>query len=359
MPRISGLLLWSLATWCIEANNRPGIRFEPEQSVYIVGERMTMRCVADRPSTVDTYTFYKDSVIISDRTSTSILTFSNLKLNDSGAYFCIYNTSNGEKSSESIEIKLEVFEQPDSPLLDVTPQRKVFIKDQSAVLRCQLPNTHVSVTEITLYKNGRETFESDNFGVLNYTKLQIMNTGNYSCTYTAIQSGRTLKSFFSFEQTLIVIDQPPTPRLRFAYSHQHQQVELACEVQNPSFSNVHGYRFYRNGVEIKSSFEVNHFTFNYTLNFDGCYFCRTYVKILEEVILSPKSFEQPLSLNVNDTILCQENMNKNILYSKQGLKFYGSILAGKLLVLFSLLAIFGVYLLLIQFRNQKPAAETQ
>lgn len=88
------------------------------------------------------------------------------------------------------------------------------------------------------------------------------------------------------------------PRLRYVYSHQKQtqKVELVCDVLNPSFSQIHGYRFYQNGIEIKSSNQVNPFTLDYTLFSDGCYSCRAFVTILGEEILSQRSLEHFLSL---------------------------------------------------------------
>ncbi|KAM5191625.1 uncharacterized protein ACMZJ9_001181 [Mantella aurantiaca] len=396
------LLSWSLATWYIEALTRPDIRFMPEQTAYIVGERLTMRCVADNPTTVTGYTFYKDAAGTSNNTSSNILTFNlktsdsgmyfctyfsengqkspeskdiylnvfeqppapslimtiNLKTSDSGMYVCIYYMENGRKSPESQIIDLKVFEQPPAPSLSVTPQRSVFVKDQSAVLRCLLPNIQTSaVTGITLYQNHIETYESDNVGVLNYSNLQLKNTGNYSCSYTMLLSGRTIQSNHSEENALIVIEKPPTPMLRYAFNNQSKQVRLTCEVQNTSFYLIHGYHFYRNGEEIQSTNQVNAFTFNYTLIFDGCYSCKTFVTILGEEILSAKSFEHFLPVEGRVGRQCQKNMFKGDSLSKQDLKFYGSILAGKLLVLISILAIFGVYLLVIQQRNQKPVAE--
>lgn len=354
------LLSWSLTTWYIEALTSPVIRFEPEQTVYIVGELITMRCVANNPSTVTGYIFYKDSAETSN-TSSNILTL-NLKTSDSGNYFCIYYTENGSKSSESNFVDLRVREQPPTPSLFVTPQKHVFIKDQSAVLQCQLPKGQSSaVTGITLYQNGRATYESDNFGVLRYTELQIKNTGNYSCEYTVNISGRIIQSQLAKEEVLLVIEQPPMPRLRYAYSLQSQtlQVELVCDVLNSSFSQIHGYRFYRNGIEIESSNRVNLFTFNYTLIFDGCYSCRTFVTLLGEEILSQRSFEQFLSLEGRDQRQCQENTSEGSILSKPGLKFYGSLLAGKIIVLISVLTIFGVYLLVIQQRINTSVAQAQ
>ncbi|XP_077323004.1 Fc receptor-like protein 5 [Lithobates pipiens] len=355
------LLSWSLTTWYIEALTSPVIQFEPEQAVYIVGEVITMRCVANNPSTVTGYIFYKDSAATSNSTSSNILTF-NLKTSDSGNYFCIYYTNNGSKSSESNFVDLRVLEQPPTPSLFVTPQRHVFIKDQSAVLQCQVPKEQSSAaTGITLYQNGRETYESDNFGVLSFSELQIKNTGNYSCDYTVNISGRIIQSQLTKEEVLLVIEKPPMPRLRYAYSQQSQtrQVELVCDVLNSSFSQIHGSRFYRNGIKIESSNQVNHFTFNYTLSFDGCYSCQTSVTLLGEEILSQRSFEQFLSVEGRDQRQCQENTSKDSILSKAGLKLYGSVLAGKIIVLICVLAIFGVYLHVIQQRIKKSVAQAQ
>ncbi|XP_040208934.1 uncharacterized protein LOC120940256 [Rana temporaria] len=355
------LLSWSLTSWYIEALTSPIIRLEPEQTVYIVDERITMRCVANNPSTVTGYTFYKDSAVTSNSTLSNILTL-NLKTSDFGNYFCIYYSNNGSESPESNFVNLRVLEQPPTPSLFVTPQRHVFIKDQSAVLQCQLPKGQSSaVTGITLYQNGRATYESDNFGVLRYTELQTKNSGNYSCEYTVNITGRIIQSQLTEEEVLLVIEQPPMPSLRYAYSlqSQTQQVELVCDVPNSSFSQIHGYRFYLNGIEIESSNQVNPFTLDYTLIFDGCYSCRAFVTLLGEEILSQRSFEQFLSVEGRDQRQCQENNSEGSILSKKGLKFYGSLLAGKIIVLIFVLGIFGGYLLVIQQRIKKSAAQAQ
>ncbi|XP_077323006.1 uncharacterized protein LOC143956686 isoform X2 [Lithobates pipiens] len=313
-----------------------------------------MTCVANNPSTVTGYIFYKDAAVTSN-TSKNILTI-DLKRSDSGTYFCIYYTENGIKSAESIILNLRVLERPPAPSLFVTPQRHVFIKNNPAVLQCVVPREQSSAaTGITLYQNGRKISESDNFGVLNYTELQITNTGNYSCGYSVTVSGRTIDSQLAKEEVLIVIEQPPMPTLH--NQKQTREVELVCVVQNPSFSQIHGYQFYRNGKEIKSSNQVNPFTLDYALFLDGCYSCEAFVTILGEKILSQRSLERFLSLEETDQGQCQENTPS--ILSKPGLKFYGSILAGKLIVLIFVLSIFGVYLHVLQQRIKMFEAEAK
>ncbi|XP_077323009.1 uncharacterized protein LOC143956686 isoform X4 [Lithobates pipiens] len=251
------LLSWSLTTWYIEALTSPGIQLNPEQTVYIVGENIKMTCVANNPSTVTGYIFYKDAAVTSN-TSKNILTI-DLKRSDSGTYFCIYYTENGIKSAESIILNLRVLEQPPMPTLH----------------------------------NQKQT----------------------------------------------------------------REVELVCVVQNPSFSQIHGYQFYRNGKEIKSSNQVNPFTLDYALFLDGCYSCEAFVTILGEKILSQRSLERFLSLEETDQGQCQENTPS--ILSKPGLKFYGSILAGKLIVLIFVLSIFGVYLHVLQQRIKMFEAEAK
>ncbi|XP_075068297.1 Fc receptor-like protein 5 [Mixophyes fleayi] len=343
-----------------EALSSPTIRLEPEQPVYFVGETVTLRCVAVAQLTATGYTFYKDGIVISDTySSTSRLDIAQLTKSDSGNYFCTFFMEGANISLESNKIDLKVFDRPPSASVSVEPQRNVFIKEQSVVLRCQLPIGQ-SASEVTLYQNGRPIYESDNFGILTLAKVETKHTGNYTCGYKIINSGRSVESYPSKEEPLVVIDQPSTPNLKFTYGFHSQsgQVELVCEVQYSSFSPINGYRFYRNGRELARQ-QVNYSLMNYSLEFDGCYYCQTFVKILGQEIVSPKSSEHFLAREEgNRDRVCQEqNVPNRYDLSTQGIKLYGSILAGKLLVLICLLIIFGIHHLIT--RRQTSVIETQ
>lgn len=101
----------------------------------------------------------------------------------------------------------------------------------------------------------------------------------------------------SYKFFLYFSDLPPTPVLRYANNLQNRssQVEIVCEIPSPS-SLINGYHLYRNGGEIASN-QANRFTINYNLEFDGCYFCRSFVNILGQEILSNKSREVFLTLD--------------------------------------------------------------
>ncbi|XP_063770116.1 Fc receptor-like protein 6 [Pseudophryne corroboree] len=345
------LLFGSPAMVHIEAQCRATLQLDPENPIYIEDEAITLRCVADNPSTISQYKFYKDGKVTSDSyNSMNKLFISSLTTSDSGNYFCTCTREGVNMSFESNLINLKVFERPPSASLSVEPQGKVFMKKQSVRIRCLIPEEQ-DPSEVYLYQNGGVIREADNFGVLTIN-TETKNSGNYSCGYKSVISGRVVESYPGNQQTLLVIDQPPTPILRNAYRSQSPGglVELVCDVQNPSFPP--GYRFYRNGRELVTNQQVNYLVLNYTLDFDGCYFCQTFAKILGEEIQSPRSSEHFLVLeerNIKDNRGCQDSSG----LSKQGIMLYGSVLAGKLLVLICLLLIFGIHHLLIRQRSQK------
>ncbi|XP_044130721.1 immunoglobulin superfamily member 1-like isoform X1 [Bufo gargarizans] len=291
---------------------KPTLRLEPEKTVYIVGESLSMRCVADTPTSISGYSFFKDTTLIANNSVSNRLNKPSLFKTDAGNYFCTYYQETTGTQQESNYIDLKVFERPASPILVVEPKRNVFVVNESLVIRCLLPRGQ-SAEGIALYQDGRILYEADNFGVLSLANTERRHTGMYSCDYKTVISGRTLTSHVSNQETLLVIDLPPTPILRYAKNLQNQnsQVEIVCEIPNPPFSSlIDGYHLYRNGGEISSN-QANQFVINYNLEFDGCYFCRSFVNVLGEEILSLKSVEVFLTLEGSNTRSCLMQNSEN------------------------------------------------
>ncbi|XP_068127613.1 uncharacterized protein [Hyperolius riggenbachi] len=355
------LVSWSLHMWLLDAQD--SIRFVPEQPVYLAGEGLTMRCVIHNPATILLYSFYKDGAQIRANQSSNVLSFPALSKSDSGEYFCTFYRESEKRFLEVGKIMLQILDPPLVASLIVNPQRKVFIKDQSAILTCRIP-TGQPTTAVAIYQDGRQIF-NNNSGILNLINIQ-QNSGKYSCGYTVNLQGRMVQSNPSGEVDILVIEPLPTPRLRYANGYQNQsgEAELTCDIRNTQSLPVLGYRLYRNDGEIQSNNQGTGNRFFLTQSFDGCYSCRVFVTILGQEILSPKSSEIFLPTEGRNGRQCEgENLTNVHALSKQGLKFYGSILAGKLLVLVAMLAIFGIRFLVIRQRlqnqNQKPETETQ
>ncbi|KAM4051148.1 immunoglobulin superfamily member 1-like isoform 3-T3 [Anomaloglossus baeobatrachus] len=340
---------------------RPILLFEPEQPVYITGDSLSMRCFVDMQTRITGYNFFKDSKMISNNSASSRMTLPPLYMMDAGNYFCTYNTEVSSRVPESNAITLRVLDPPPAPALSFEPQRNVFVVNQSLVIRCHLPGEQ-QATEVYLYKNEMIVRGADNFGGLFLENTERRNTGNYTCRYKVDISGRTVDSRPSDTKPLVVIDLPQTPVLRYGNNIQNQsrQVEIVCEIPNPSFSIIHGYRLYRNGGEIFSVRQQNQFVINYNLEFDGCYSCRSFVDILGEEILSPKSAEVFLTLEASNRRVCEmQNSSSEYGLSTQGFKLYGSVLIGKLIVLITILLIFGIHLLVVRLRSKTPETQEQ
>ncbi|XP_068127612.1 basement membrane proteoglycan-like isoform X1 [Hyperolius riggenbachi] len=344
------------------------LRVQPQRNVFTRDQSVLLRCIVPTGQRLSGITIYQNGRQNFKADDFGVLNLTKVQISDEGKYSCGYGVEvSGEmvQSDPSREENIIVIDPLPVASLRVQPQRNVFIRDESALLRCIVPPwQHPS--GVTIYQNGRENFKADDFGVLNLSKIQISDEGNYSCGYRVDVSGEMVYSIPTGEESIIVREPLPTPRLRYANGYQNQsgEAELTCDIRNTQSLPVLGYRLYRNDGEIQSNNQGTGNRFFLTQSFDGCYSCRVFVTILGQEILSPKSSEIFLPTEGRNGRQCEgENLTNVHALSKQGLKFYGSILAGKLLVLVAMLAIFGIRFLVIRQRlqnqNQKPETETQ
>ncbi|XP_063313191.1 sialoadhesin-like isoform X1 [Pelobates fuscus] len=339
---------------------KPKLRLEPEQPVYIVGENFIMRCEADGPSTVLTYSFYKDGALILNST-TNVLEEESVSKFDSGVYFCIYQRAS-VTSTESDSIKLNIIDRPDSPSISFEPMSTIHFIGQTVTVRCLL-QSRSGVTAIHLYHDGNEVIESDNFGVLTFREIKQRNAGNFTCAFYVNESGRKVQSYLSEYKPLIVTESLPLPTLSIFPNNpqtEGQEVKLTCHT--PLQSNINGYRFFQNGREVteKGGSLSNLYIFQiYKPAFEGCYFCKTFRIILGHEVSSPESPERFLTEKQTGGRGCK-SMNE-IEYtntSHQELKFYGSILVGKFIVWISMMVVFWIQLSLIK-RKKKAQTRTE
>ncbi|XP_053324463.1 immunoglobulin superfamily member 1-like [Spea bombifrons] len=345
------------------ASKAPVLRIEPEQPAYFVEESVILRCVTVNPLQVESYSFYKDGEEIFKSIPSNVLQKSSLTKTDSGTYFCTYVDNTKIKSAESNTIQLTIVDRPESPSISVEPQSPFFFVGQMVILRCLL-QTRSGVTAITLYHNGNEVTESDNFGVLTFNEVQQRNAGNYTCAFKIPLSGREAQSYFSAAQQLIVAEPLPTPTLYFDLNNPQTvgtEVQLIC--QTPLPSTVNGYRFYQNGKEVteKLGSQVNVFTIqNYSQAFEGCYFCKTFRIQFGQEIPSTESFELFLTAKETGGRQCK-NMDpqKHSAFPFQVIKLYGSVLLGKLLVLIFVMIVFGVQILQLKKRTKKNKTQAE
>ncbi|OCU01523.1 hypothetical protein XELAEV_18007314mg [Xenopus laevis] len=277
----------------------PVIRFEPEQIVYIQGEAITIRCLAENPSTVRNYRYYKD-VLETLKTNNNILT---------KPY-----SRRWDDSTESNHIALNVIERPATPSLSLQPQYSVFVIGQEVTLSCLVPNC-VGVTAIILYQDRRLLPEADNFGVLDF---------------------------------------PNNPQT------ENNKVQLICETSLPS--TIHGYRFDRDSKELTGTAGQKENVFviaEYNNLSEGFYFFsesnRRGCEKQEDQIYSVFSLQghcrRTLTTIISD-YLCPTAFHA-------GIKLYASVLVGKILVLLSLLLFYGIRVMLISLRMGKEETDPQ
>ncbi|KAM4707568.1 Fc receptor-like protein 5 isoform 1-T1 [Discoglossus pictus] len=348
------ILIWMLLA-TLEALSPPQLRIEPEQPVYIVGESVTLRCVAEDPATIQSYNFHKDgAVVLSKDSSRQIVSLSILDKDASGLYSCTY-TREGNISFPSNNLQLNVIERPVAPSLSLVPEQPIYFTGQLVTLSC-LFQKKPEIAGVFLFRNGFAAEGADNFGGLTLQNIREGHAGNYTCSYRITDRGREVESQMSENRILMVTKPLLLPTLRFhpnSLQVPGEQVQLICE--SPNASIIKGYKFYKDGKEReRSNSEERIFTItHYTQEFEGCYFCQTYKIEFGQKILSPESFEKFLTARVEGGRGCRvQDSEVNSSFSHPGILLYGTVLAGKLIVLISLMFVYGIHLMLI--RTRKP-----
>ncbi|XP_053555904.1 immunoglobulin superfamily member 1 [Bombina bombina] len=283
------------------ASERPTFILEPENPVYIVGDSVAMRCLAENPTTISSYEFYKDGAKISEYRNDNrnhLLRINSITKQNEGFYFCNYVRAN--ISAESNSVKFNVIERPYAPSLIVDPPQMFYFTGQSVTLRC-LVRKDRQILGIFIYKNGIQVDEADNFGVLIYANIRTINAGNFSCAYTLSESNLIVQSAQTKVTTLVVTDPLPSPSLRF-YPNlpeiQGREIKLLCESPKPS--TIRGYRFYKNGNDLTRGamhLENVFIITNYNNVSEGCYFCVAYR--IEQGIEIPSAESNSLFLTSN------------------------------------------------------------
>ncbi|KAM8960626.1 uncharacterized protein RCH25_036360 [Pelodytes ibericus] len=335
----------------------------PEQTVYIVEETVLMRCIVENPSTIISYSFFKDGAMVSENSSNNVLIKSELRLDDSGFYFCTYIRHSAGTHTESNTVRLNIIDRPDSPSISVEPDSSFYFLGQLVIVTCLL-KSRSDVTAVNLYQDMNEVTGADNFGVLTFQEIRQRNSGNYTCVFHKRVQGREVASYPSRSKSLIVTEPLPTPTLSLFPNRPQigqQRIQLIC--QTPLPSTISGYRFYQNGREIteKPGSQENVLIMqSYISAFEGCYFCKTFKIQFGQEIQSSESNEQFLTDKATPRECKNTEQSGYASLSSQGLKFYGSILIGKFIVLVSVMMAFGVQLSLIRIsRRQKSETQMQ
>eukprot|EP00079_Xenopus_tropicalis_P030626 XP_012826757.1 PREDICTED: Fc receptor-like A isoform X2 [Xenopus tropicalis] len=239
------------------------------------------------------------------------------------------------------------------------PERTVYIEGEALTIRC-LAEKPSNIRSYSFFKDGSET-QKTNSNILSKPLLTRTDSGLYFCTYTRTTSNDSTESN---PITLNVIEPFPVPTLRVFPSNpqtENTEVQLICETALPS--TIHGYRFYKDGREVTGTAGQKDNVFviaEYNSLSEGCYFCQTFRVELAQEIKSPESSMRFLTNKEIDRRGCDgKEIQIDSVFSLQGIKLYGSVLVGKILVLLLLSLFFGVRITLINLRIKKAETEPQ
>ncbi|XP_030046838.1 sialoadhesin isoform X2 [Microcaecilia unicolor] len=215
------------------------------------GDTVTLTCIAMRSTyPVTSYTWYKNTKWF-QQGSTSSLVFQKVTSSDAGSYSCKAQSTNGDRSSPPVTLR--VFYAPNTPLLTsfVEPQGR-----QMGIITCTVDSDPPS--EISLYRNDKllvsNSFPSSDNEQLkmslshNSLKVEIKNIrleeqGIYSCTAkNHYGTANTSLHFFVPDAEILVA---PSTEI-----HEGNNVNLTCMVTSKMQGKVK-YIWYKNSRWLK------------------------------------------------------------------------------------------------------------
>ncbi|XP_053901187.1 basement membrane-specific heparan sulfate proteoglycan core protein-like [Malaclemys terrapin pileata] len=275
----------------------PTVIMDPQQPVYVPGERLTLKCSAPGGEAVTSYQFYnpRGERVFTETTSLPggpwlVLTAETGK---TGAYSCEYwAVRDGQTiySARSQPVQVSVLDFPVAPSISVVsdPPGK-----SPVTIECSAPPGHMAKRYQFLRQGNVITSQPG-------TRLQLRQsdldaTGPYTCSYEINVSGRMIQSLPSAPLSIhltgvplpplapqIILD--PPKRIYFQGEH----VKLTCSV--PGSEQVRGYRFYhQRGEQISELDEGAWLERTAMTGNTGAYSCAYWIIRSGQVILSGKS----------------------------------------------------------------------
>ncbi|KAE8633786.1 hypothetical protein XENTR_v10002093 [Xenopus tropicalis] len=192
----------------------PLLLFQPPYSTFIVGETVSMECLAPSTVPVSLYRFYYEEreVVSPSTTHSGQHSLRNLTKKHKGNYICMYWSTKSQReipSFPSVTKELYIIDPLQSPVLAVDPPSGRIWDGANVTLICTTPIPYENTTFHFL--NDREAVFSNNTSraqmkmVITMSMLNATSVFKYSCQYTAYIKGRALTSPRSHPAEITII----------------------------------------------------------------------------------------------------------------------------------------------------------
>ncbi|KAM8960627.1 alpha-1B-glycoprotein-like [Pelodytes ibericus] len=194
----------------------PSLNFLPSFSTFILGENLSLECVAPSPIPVTLYRLYKDGreLLGFPKTLSGKHALHNVTKVDEGEYTCMYWSTKSKReipSTQSIANKLHVIAPLLPPLLSLDPPNGRVSDGENVTLFCTSPIHYERIT-FHFLNDKEEILGVATNRTEKRTSITILvhrsnsSVAKYFCQYTAHVKGRSLLSPRSAQSEIIVIN---------------------------------------------------------------------------------------------------------------------------------------------------------
>ncbi|XP_074928511.1 Fc receptor-like protein 5 [Chelonoidis abingdonii] len=293
----------------------PKLSRDPDYTVYLPGERVTLKCTAPRDKLASGYKFFyqgqQDPSEVQHPNEGARLELTAQKGN-AGTYTCVYWRweSNREISSRnSSSVSITVTDPPPAPTLSPDHVYTVYLPGERVTLTCSAPG-HELDWRYRFFHQGQQDLsevQHPNEGARLELTAQKGNAGTYTCAYWRWESNREISSRNSSSVSITVTAHP----LAFTLSPDHgytvylpgERATLTCLV--PQREQVSGDRFfYQKGQQDPSVvLSTNAGTWLELCSpapQAGVYTCESWKRESDREITSKRS--RPISIAVTDPV---------------------------------------------------------
>ncbi|XP_069489991.1 Fc receptor-like protein 5 isoform X2 [Ambystoma mexicanum] len=196
----------------VEHPATPRLILEPQNTVYIRGESVRVRCDVQMTARSTEYHFFKDGAEIATNGGTAGSTFmiDTISSQSAGSYSCLYQVKEPGRiltSMRSSQMFLYVTDQPPAPAISYGPPHPVFITGETVTMQCETPSPS-TVSGYRFYHAGREVAQRPGTapGIFEMGSVRVDQEGLYSCIYWAQKVGRVIPSLESIPAQVYVTE---------------------------------------------------------------------------------------------------------------------------------------------------------
>ncbi|XP_065270219.1 immunoglobulin superfamily member 1-like [Emys orbicularis] len=242
----------------------PTLSRDPEYTVYLPGERVTLMCSAPGSELDWRYRFFyqgqQDPSVVQHPNEDARLVLTAEKGN-AGIYTCAYwrQESNREISSRnSNSVSIPVTDPFPAPQLTLSPQQPVYVTGETVTLTCSAAGM-LTMSGFRFFRDGQKIqskeLPSPWYSYTESIRLSgvvMLDAGAYSCEYWRRVSGREISSVRSQPISIALTDPPPQPVLRLdppsGAVSEGLTLLITCAVSWDA--RERRFHFYKDGVEL-------------------------------------------------------------------------------------------------------------